>query len=327
MIGRGKRGIFVAVLPHPGPLPLGEGATSTALVPSGRSTLARGGLRSSLSKRERAGVRESAGFVSIVILFATAFSSLAASVGALVDDRLAVERVYYAKQKDAKQPFEQAVPRSVIERRVQQELLKERVLQRVYAVTVGADQVQAEVERIRRSSMNPQMLREIQEALAGSPARFADTVAKPLVVDRVLRARFEADAAPQNARRQEADALRAKLLAAKPADRAALLAGREDTREITWKLGAKPKADVASARPVAPGSRDSYFAELPAEMQRVLAAQLQQPGDVSAVFGADSHFAISVATSRTPETLTVQAVELPHLTFDDWLTAQARTNP
>ncbi|NBV25515.1 MAG: hypothetical protein EBS05_26845 [Proteobacteria bacterium] len=50
---------FVAALPHPGPLPLGEGESSAALVrslPSANQVW----LRGSLSQRERAGVREKA---------------------------------------------------------------------------------------------------------------------------------------------------------------------------------------------------------------------------------------------------------------------------
>jgi hypothetical protein len=272
-------------------------------------------------------VREKAFVTAIGFLFATALALPAASIGALVDDKLAVERVYYAKQAGAKEPFEKAVPRSAIEKRVQQEVLKERVLQRVYGLSVSPDQVQAEVERIRRSSLNPQMLREIQEALANSPARFADVVAKPLVVDRVLRARFEADAAPQNAKRQAAETLRGQLLAAKAADRAALVKDRADAREITWKLGAKPKAELASAKAIAPGREDLFLVDLPAEMQRVLTTQLQQPGDVSAVFASDYNFALYLLTSRSAEALTVRAVELPRQTFDDWLAVQARTNP
>jgi hypothetical protein len=261
-------------------------------------------------------------------LFATAFASFAASVGELVDDRLAVERVYYAKQVGAKAPFEQAVTRSVIERRVQQELLKERVLKNVYRLEITPKLVAEEVARIERSTMAGDMLAQIKLSLGNNPERFARSVAKPLVVDRVLRARFEADATQQTGKRQAAEALRAQLLAAKAEERAALLKSRNDVREVTWQLGAKPKATAqASARPAQPGAEKLYFSDLHAEMQKVLAAQLQQPGDVSAVFGADSHFAIYVATRRTADTLTVQAVELPHLTFDDWLTAQARTNP
>lgn len=261
----------------------------------------------------------------LVALVAPAF---AASVGELVDDRLAVERVYYAKQVGAKAPFEQAVPRSVIERRVQQELLKERVLKNVYRLEITPKLVAEEVARIERSTMAGDMLAQIKLALANNPDRFARSVAKPLVVDRVLRARFEADATQQAGKRAEAEKLRAQLLAAKPDERTALLKSRTDVREVKWQLGAKPKAtEVAAARPTPLGAEKQYLADLHADMQKVLAAQLQQPGDVSAVFGSDSNFALYVATSRTAEALTVQAVEMSRLNFDDWLTAQARTNP
>lgn len=268
-------------------------------------------------------------FVTLgAVLFTFDFPAFAASVGELVDERLAVERVYYAKQVGAKAPFEQAVPRSVIERRVQQELLKERVLKNVYRLEITPKLVAEEVARIERSTMAGDMLRQIKLALADNPERFARTVAKPLVVDRVLRARFAADEAPQAGKRAEAEKLRAQLLAAKPDDRAALLKSRTDVREVKWHFGAKPKTDLASARPsLEPGLPRQYFADLHADMQKVLAAQLQKPGDVSAVFGSDDHFALYMATGRTAEALTVQAVEISRLSFDDWLAVQARTNP
>lgn len=258
-----------------------------------------------------------------------AVPAFAASVGELVDDRLAVERVYYAKQVGAKAPFEQAVLRSVIERRVQQELLKERVLKNVYRLEITPKLVAEEVARIERSTMAGDMLAQIKLSLANNPERFARSVAKPLVVDRVLRARFEADAAQQAGQRQAAESLRGQLLAAKAEDRAALLKSRTDVREVKWQLGAKPKtAELASARPaLGAGLPQQYFSDLHADMQKVLDAQLRQHGDVSAVFGSDQSFALYVASSRTAEGLTAQAVEIGRLSFEDWLTAQARTNP
>ncbi len=253
---------------------------------------------------------------------------MAASVGELIDDRLAVERVYYAKQVGAKVPFEQAVSRSVIERRVQQELLKERVLKNVYRLEITPVLVAEEVARIERSTMAGDMLAQIKLSLNNNAERFARSVAKPLVVDRVLRARFEADAGQQATQRQAAEGLRTKLLAAKPEERAAFLKGRPDVREVVWQLAARPKTADAKANPARDvGLSKAYFSDLPAEMQKVLDAQLRQPGDISAVFGSDSNFALYLATSRTAEALTTQAVELPRLTFDDWLAAQARMNP
>jgi len=264
----------------------------------------------------------------VALLLIVALPTFAASVGELVDDRLAVERVYYAKQVGARAPFEQAVSRSVIERRVQQELLKERVLKSVYRLEITPKLVAEEIARIQRSTMAGDMLQQIKASLGNNPERFARSVAKPLVVDRVLRARFEADATQQAGQRQAAESLRAQLLAAKPAERAALLKDRKDVREVKWFFGARPKAADARGKLAADlAMPKAYFADLHADMQKVLDAQLRQPGDVSAVFGSDYNFALYVATSRTAEVLAAQAVEMPRLNFDDWLAAQAGRTP
>jgi hypothetical protein len=262
-----------------------------------------------------------AALLAALLAIAPAF---AASVGELVDDRLAVERVYYAKQVGAKIPFEQAVTRSVIERRVQQELLKERVLKNVYRLEITPKLVAEEVVRIERSTMAGDMLAQIKLALANNPERFARSVAKPLVVDRVLRARFEADATQQAGKRQEAESLRAQLLAAKPEERLALLKDRSDAREVTWALVAEAAAPAAPRNSL---MSKMFFKDLNADMQRVLDAQLRQPGEVSAVFGSDASFALYVAIRRTAEELRVQAVEIGRLNFDDWLAAQAGKTP
>jgi hypothetical protein len=51
-------GIALSFLPQPGPLPLGEGATDAAVGLSERANPASDGRADSLSRRERAGVRE-----------------------------------------------------------------------------------------------------------------------------------------------------------------------------------------------------------------------------------------------------------------------------
>lgn len=251
----------------------------------------------------------------------------AASVSELIDDRVAVERVYYARQLGTKPAFEAAMPRAAIERKVQQELLKESVLKSVYGIEISPAMVQQEVERIQKTSLAPEALKQLQTALGNDPERFARAVVRPLVVDRVLRERFAADAAAQTKQRQAAEALRAELLAAKPEARAALLNQRGDVRPVKWLLGAPPPAREKTRRAsAAPAPRDAYFAELHPQMQRVLDAQLQQPGDVSAVFGSDAHFAVYVATGRSADALSVLAIEIPCLTFDAWLAGPARAH-
>lgn len=243
-----------------------------------------------------------------------------ADINELAGDRLAVERVYYDKQIGPKPPFEQAMPHSVAERRVRLELLKEHLLKNVFGMEVTSAMVQTEVERIHRTTLAPEMLRQIHASLGNDPSRFARAIARPLVVDRLLRDRFHSDDRLQAHLRQRAELLRAQLLEAKPVERLSLLKARPDVRQVQWIFSPRSSNDLSIDSNV-------YFADLPREMQEVLNVQLREPGDVSAVFGSNENFAVYVAISRDVTVLTVSAIEIPRLTFDDWVMAQASTNP
>ena len=68
--------------------------------------------------------------------------------------------------------------------------------------------------------------------------------------------------------------------------------------------------------------RKSYFADLPAELQKVLRAQLHQPGDVSAVIETPGGFLLYVARGKTETELGVAGLTLPKRDFEQWLAAQ-----
>ena len=53
-----------------------------------------------------------------------------------------------------------------------------------------------------------------------------------------------------------------------------------------------------------------------------IAAQLQHPGDVSAVIEIPRVFVIYLAKEKTPESLSVSAFSLSKLAYDEWLSAQ-----
>ena len=58
---------WLAVLPHPSPLPLGEGASQSASEFIERVSREGDGMRFPLSQRERAGVRENAAHARVII--------------------------------------------------------------------------------------------------------------------------------------------------------------------------------------------------------------------------------------------------------------------
>jgi hypothetical protein len=75
-----------------------------------------------------------------------------------------------------------------------------------------------------------------------------------------------------------------------------------------------------------PGGMDKdrkfYFEDLPAELQRVLRAQLRQPGDVSAVIETPGGFLLYLAEARSDAALTVACLSLPKRSYEQWLAEQ-----
>src|SRR5439155_2992075 len=69
----------------------------------------------------------------------------------------------------------------------------------------------AEVQRINTTTRAPEMLAEIKTALGNDPARFANVFAKPTLVERLLREKFDNDDALHAPQRREMERVRTQL--------------------------------------------------------------------------------------------------------------------
>ena len=215
--------------------------------------------------------------VTVLLLLLCSAAVLADDLAALVRDRAAIERVYYNHRLGQKPPFEQATPPALIERLVREDLRKEVALRKVYGVVITPELLEAEVQRINTTTRAPEMLAEIKAALGNDPARFAQAFAKPFLVERLLRERFDNDEAIHAAQRREAERVREKLLAlnlnpggraspraqtspedrargdARPPDRVAALVAllkashSNEVSETTWQMSARPAGTNAPA--------------------------------------------------------------------------------
>lgn len=269
----------------------------------------------------------------------------AADLAALCADRAAVERVYHEHRLGTKQPFEQTMPREMIERLVRLDLQKEAVLSKVYGVAVTPVMLAAEAQRINTTTRAPEMLAEVKHALGDDAARFDETFAKPILVERELHRLFENDGKLHASQRREAELARASMLARQPVSGA---------RDVTWQLAPRPVQDApapsVAASPTkisassnaytneataqiaqviaspggaaAAGNENLYFEDLDPELQQVLRVQLQKPGDVSAVIETPGGFLVFQTKARTTETLAVTSLSIPKRGYDEWLASQ-----
>ena len=291
------------------------------------------------------------------MVLALAAPCFADDVAPLRADRTAIERVYHEHRTGTKKSFEETMPPAKIEQMVKLDAHKEAVLRNVYQVEVTPAMVDAEVKRIDATTRAPEMLAEIKHALGDDPARFARSMARSIVVERTLRARFENDDKLHAPQRRQADAARNAAMAAKPLGTAAQQEALKSFGEVhatIWKLGPRP-ADAAPPAPASPppptkatatggiysveatarvaqplsspeaeeaGGRDLYFDDLDPELRKVLAAQLKQAGDVSAVIEMPAGFVVFTLTAVTPESLSAVSLSLPKRNYDEWLNQQ-----
>lgn len=293
-------------------------------------------------------------FGLLLALVVGAIPGHAEDISALCADRTAIEHVYYEHRLGQKPAFEQASPAPLIARLVQEDRRKEAALKRVYGVEITAAMVAAEVQRINATTRAPEVLAEIKAALGHDPVRFANSFARPIVVERVLRARFENDDALHAPQRALAASTRDQLLASPNPARVSLLRKTKDGQfsETTWELAPRP-TEAAPAAPVAPvtptkvsahsgayaveatvqqaqvlgsraleGSAKFYFEDLDPELQKVLRAQLRQPGDVSAVIESSGGFVVFLTREKTAASLSVSSISIPKRSYDEWLAAQ-----
>ena len=279
----------------------------------------------------------------------------AVDFAALVQDRAAVERVYYQHRLGTKPPFAETLSRATLEGLVRLELHKEASLKKTYGMTVTPAQLAAEVQRINTTTQSPEMLAEIKAALGNDPEKFANTFAKPILVERELRQRFDNDDALHAATRHECEKARDELLNSKTngASPAQLLAPLQrahsnEVSEATWQFGARPEekraaptadeleikkrfgpgAQILSSPQVGPDKeRKTYFEDLPVELQKVLRVQLRRAGDLSAVIETPGGFLLYLAKEKTAETLAVAVLSLPKRSYEEWLAEQSKGEP
>ncbi len=291
--------------------------------------------------------------LSAVLLLIGSLAATGSELATLCADRTAIERVYYAHRTGNKAPFEETTPPALVERLVKEERHKEAVLKNAYGIEITSALLEAEVQRINTTTRAPEILAEIKSALGNDPARFANSVARPLIVERLLRDKFENDDTLHQAQRRGAEAAREQLLGARRNGASAtnLLAlfkasYSNQVSEITWQLGPRtapekndpgaseaelkrrfgPDAVLLSSPQLQP-DRKQYFAELPAQLRRVLEAQLHVAGDVSAVIELPTGFALYLTIAKTNDALDAAVLSLPKRSYEQWLAAQRPSSP
>ncbi len=115
----------------------------------------------------------------------------------------AIEEVYHqhriwpADNPQPKPPLEAVLGEDALRAKVEDALRLSTALEVYWQRPVSAADLQAEVDRMARDTHQPDLLRELWAALGNDPLRVAECLARPLLVERLVRQRFE-DCAVRN---------------------------------------------------------------------------------------------------------------------------------
>jgi N-acetylneuraminic acid mutarotase len=105
----------------------------------------------------------------------------------------AIEEVYWRhriwpKENPSLKPsLDQVMSRAEVEKKVADYLRKSQTLEDYWRESITAEQLQAEMDRMAKDTKQPEVLRELFEALGNDPFVIAECLARPILAERLVR--------------------------------------------------------------------------------------------------------------------------------------------
>jgi len=263
------------------------------------------------------------GAAAAMMVFVCLTSGSVAASGLTFADRTeaqeAIERVYYSHQIGATKRFEDAVPRGVLEDKVRRYLAETELLKSRWGVKVTSRDLIDEWTRIRHETRLPDRLAEIERALRDDPVAILDCFVRPILVDRMVRAKFAADAEIHSPALASANTLRARLLESGDWSRSGHNPSVSEFIDSSGPVGhGEPSASPHSESPSDPArlflAPDEYAAS-----RRQAPAQV---GEVGPVIEESEQFTTSILLGEEPGAFRVATYSIPKVRWDIWFRSQ-----
>ena len=94
-------------------------------------------------------------------------------------------RIWPKENPDPKPSLDAVMSQAQLEKKVEDSLLNSQGLEDYYKAPLSAEQLQDEMERMARDTRQPEVLRELFEALGNDPAVIAECLARPVLAERL----------------------------------------------------------------------------------------------------------------------------------------------
>ena len=228
-----------------------------------------------------------------------------------VEAQRAIERVFYRQRvwpdsnPQPKPAFEAVVSEALLRDKVEDTLRKSEALEALWGRALGADDLQAELDRMAANTRQPEVLREMFEALGHDPTLLAECLARPLLVDRAIRDAYATDAAIHDQVRRQARAGAARIT---------------DLSSMRGAGGTYTERTIERADALRLGSRSSDALALSqVEWDRALrelgSLSVGIPGRLEET---STELVVRAVVARSADRLTLASVTWPKEPFDRW---------
>jgi N-acetylneuraminic acid mutarotase len=227
----------------------------------------------------------------------------------------AIEQVYFAHRTGGVVPFRDAVPRRILEEKVRTYLRQSRALERLWATPVTPEMLQAELERIARSTRFPERLAQIYAALDHDPVLIQECFVRPVLVDRLARSFFAYDRRIHAGSLEEIQTIRAWLAS----DRAAVRL--DDPRRSVLDV---QRGLAAPDPPFVPGPDVGGRLELPPEAYLAWRKSLPAEAGVPGPLREGRHaWTIEMVLDERPDRARIARYRVPKRAWDTWWRGEA----
>ena len=228
------------------------------------------------------------------------------------------EQVYYSHQIGVRRPFEETVPRPVLEEKVRTYLEESLALEKLWHSPITPSMLQAELERMARGTRSPGRLRELFAALWDDPFLAQECLARPALADRLTRNFFAFDQRLHGPERLQAEALHDALAAGSLNPR-----GEHSNRTVEEWTVLDPVHGIDRDRRrsdggerCGPGPRRLTMSS--EEFHRRSARLPIRAGEAGAVEEERERFVVRVALEREVAFVRLATYVIPKRSWDDW---------
>jgi Putative metal-binding motif len=271
-------------------------------------------------------VRHAPLVAGILFAFGTAVAGEPRQQSLSFEDRVsaqrAIEQVFWnhriwpKENPGPKPPLSAIMPDEVIRATVEEYLKKSNALETLWERPITAAQLQAELNRMSKSTQDGQMLRELYRALGNDPFVIAETLARESLAEHLIYNRYASDGRFQVEVKQAAEAALARCA------RVDCMSSMTGTyRETKWKL----RGTEAAAAPENPQDRSRLlntddWADHLGRLAKTLGgtADSLRLNRLSDLQESDDGFVVTAALSQGRGEVTTATVVWRKLDFDSW---------